>query len=71
MSAAFLARYAGRCGSCDERFHEGDPIRFDANSVTNFVHDDCAAVTASDPLAADHPVCQACWLTHPGGACDR
>lgn len=71
--AAFPARYNGRCGSCGEPIREGDPIRFDAESATNFVHDDCGAAEtrAPDPLAAEHPVCPKCWLTHPEGACDR
>lgn len=67
--SAFPARYPGRCGACDERIHEGDSIRFDAESATNFVHDDCTEHEPVEPK--DHPVCSTCWLTHPQGACDR
>jgi hypothetical protein len=67
---SFPARFAGRCGACDERIHEGDPIRFAAEGGYT-IHDDCDAIPTTDPLAATHPVCSTCWLTHPEGTCDR
>ena len=66
---AFPARYNGRCGSCDERIREGDLIRFDMNSDSNFVHDDCAE--AAPVERPEPPVCTTCWLVHPVGVCDR
>ena len=66
-----LAQFPGRCGACGERIHEGDPIRYSAESWSNFIHDDCDAAPAADPLAALHAVCQTCWLAHPAGTCDR
>jgi hypothetical protein len=69
MSRPFPARYPGACPACDERIREGDLIRFTEGNYT--VHDDCDAIPSRDPLAAAHPVCQVCWLTHPAGACDR
>lgn len=70
---SFPARYPGRCGTCDERIHEGDPIRMvDNGDGDRFAaHDDCDTVPTTDPLATTNPVCQTCWLTHPEGACDR
>ncbi len=62
----FAARFPGRCVSCDERIHEGDPIRMTDDGA---VHDDCEAA-APEPVR-EHPVCPVCWLTHPEGACDR
>lgn len=65
------ARYPGTCPECGDRWAEGDPIR--SRSVLEpghavWQHDVCPD---DDPLTADHPVCQVCWLTHPEGACDR
>ena len=65
----FLAKFPGRCGACGERIHEGDPIRYSAESWSNFIHDDCDD-RAPMPERV-HPVCDVCWLTHPEGACDR
>lgn len=66
--SAFPARFPGRCGACCERIHEGDLIRFSAES-SNFIHDDCSG--HEQPPERTHPVCDVCWLTHPEGACDR
>lgn len=59
----FPARYPGRCGACDERIHEGDPIRFSAESATNFVHADCEA--AAPPERKPQPMCPRCFTELP------
>lgn len=63
---SFPARFPGRCASCTERVHEGDPIRMTDNGA---VHDDCVDVEPEE--RPEPPVCQTCWLVHPKGACDR
>lgn len=68
MSAnPFPACFPGRCGACGEGISVDEPIRFDAESDTNYVHDNCAD---REP-APERPVvvCQTCWLTKPCG-CD-
>lgn len=50
----FLARYPGKCGACDERFSEGDPIRFKDNE---YVHDDCTPKLE----VATMPPCPECF----------
>lgn len=60
---AFAARYDGRCGACDERIYEGDMIRFDAASDSNFVHDDCAASAPREPKP--QPICPRCFTELP------
>ena len=72
MSHSFPARFPGTCGLCEERIHEGDPIRpteQGEESSTTFVHADCEAAAPPEPV--EHPVCPVCWLTHPAGVCDR
>lgn len=63
---SFPARFPGRCDTCEERIHEGDPIRM---TDTGAIHDDCT--NAAPVEHPEPPVCPACWLTHPEGSCDR
>lgn len=63
----FPAAYPGRCGSCDERIHENDPINYSREDGAT--HADCAEAV---PVERPEPKpCTTCWLTHPEGACDR
>lgn len=64
--ASFPARFPGYCVACDERIHEGDPIRMTDDGA---MHQDCT--TAAPVERPEPPVCPTCWLTHPEGACDR
>lgn len=70
--SAFPARFPGRCGACDERIHEGDLIRFSAESATNFIHDDCEdAAPVERPTA---PPCGKCFMVPAANGecgCDR
>lgn len=65
---ARLAMYLTGCAlpDCDVMIRPGDPIVMTDDGA---IHDGCPV--ARDPLAAAHPVCTTCWLTHPEGACDR
>lgn len=65
---AFPARYPGRCETCDERIHEGDPIRMTDDGP---IHDDCEHRNAAPTARPEPKPCTTCWLTHPEGACDR
>lgn len=61
MSRTFEARFGGRCGSCDERIHEGDAVRFEGDD--NLIHDDC---TAHEPRERKpQPVCPSCFTELP------
>lgn len=61
------ARYAGQCPDCEGWWQPGDLIRTRGTSAWR--HAVCPG--QPDPLATTSPVCQACWLPHPEGACDR
>lgn len=60
MSRTFEARYNGRCAACDERIHEGDPVRFADDAL---VHDDCAAAAPKE--RAPLPICSRCFTELP------
>lgn len=60
MSRTFDARYGGRCSACEERIHEGDPVRFHEDAL---VHDDCT--TAAPRERAPQPICQKCFTELP------
>lgn len=62
----FPARYASRCVSCEERIHEGDPIRMSDDGPA---HEDCSTAPAQ-PSRPEPAPCRRCWLVH-GGECDR
>ncbi len=60
-----IARYPGRChAACGQTIEPGDDIRMTDDGA---IHADCTPRPQTDPLAATHPVCQVCWLTHPRG----
>ena len=56
VSGGFIARYFGKCASCDGQIEPDDWCRFTEDGV---IHVDC------DPPAPPRPekVCQTCWLT--------
>jgi hypothetical protein len=45
-SRPFDAKYPGRCNECDERFAEGDEIRF--NDDDEIVGEDCCGYAYDD-----------------------
>ena len=62
-TTSFLARFTGRCPSCDEAIHISETIRYDADD--NIIHDECGDPKPRKPV----PVCTECWLEKPC-ACD-
>lgn len=54
---SFSARYAGRCGNCDNRIEPGDEVRYDDDEL---VHDQCPGESGPGD------VCIYCWCIHRG-----
>jgi len=57
-------RYPGRCPSCDERIHEGDSVKYDADG--NLIHASCDAPSLPNPRDEHEKVCRQCWTIHNG-----
>lgn len=57
---AFAARYAGRCGGCDERILPGEQIVMVDDEP---VHEECEAWALGPPRPVD--VCPECWMVRP------
>lgn len=69
-----MARYSGVCPECGGRWQPGDLIRVHLPDQRPGVwsHAVCPDDIADAlTLRANESVCQACWLVHPEGACDR
>lgn len=66
----FPARYAGKCGRCEQPFHEATMIEYTDNDQV--VH---AGGTCPEPeptnldLRRGEQVCPVCWLVHRPGPC--
>lgn len=59
---SFVAKYDGRCGSCDEAINAGDTVKYVEDVVC---HHDCKD---AEPEVLDRSkVCQSCWCV---GKCD-
>lgn len=67
MSAAFTARYSGKCRSCRRRINVGDTVCYDSDD--RVVHARCAGVEIpeDDPtvLRPREIVCPDCWTVKP------
>ena len=64
-----MARWSGTCPECGGRWQPGDFIRADEDQA--WKHAVCPDNLGDFDLKPTETVCQACWLVHPEGACDR
>jgi ribosomal protein S27E len=51
MSVGFAAKFAGRCGSCGQRFEPGDEVFYD--QADTMIGMDCCGDRLSDPSGSD------------------
>jgi hypothetical protein len=61
VSAAFEARYPGRCGVCDEPIHVGD--------LSTYVDDEVAHLTCPQPTVLAEPCGRCFTIPAANGAC--
>jgi hypothetical protein len=62
MSAAFPARYPGKCAGCGDWFGVDEQIAYADDEL---MHADCATDGPPPPLPT-RPPCPSCWTIHAG-----
>lgn len=65
MVGVFKAKYSGWCLCCEERIHEGEPVKW---ADGNVIHADCLVLDGTTEVPAICPTCH--MVPAANGACD-